>query len=306
MTKKNQTSAEIAAKGTGQATLQMILSMVIFGTIGIFVRHIPLSSGVIACVRGIVGVLFLLLVAALKKSHISGTAIRKNLIPLAISGVALGTNWILLFEAYRYTTVATATLCYYLAPVVVVLASAAMLGEKLTIKKVLCVLCALVGMVFVSGVAESGVPALAELTGVLFGMAAAVLYATVVLLNKKITDISANDRTIVQLGITAVVLLPYILLTENVAAISLKLTEILLLIVVGVVHTGVAYALYFNSIRSLKAQTAAMFSYIDPVVAILLSGLFLAEPMGIYGVIGAVMILGSAWVSELPDKRGKR
>lgn len=298
MAKQNQTQAEFGTNQARQAKLQLIVSMVIFGTIGIFVRYIPLSSGVIACVRGIVGVLFLLLIVALKKKRISGKAIRKNLIPLGISGVALGANWILLFEAYRYTTVATATLCYYLAPVFVVLASAAVLREKLTAKKILCVLCALTGMVLVSGVAESGVPTFAELRGVLLGTAAAVLYATVVLLNKKITGISANDRTIVQLGITAVILLPYILLTENVAAISLEPVEIVLLIVVGVVHTGVAYALYFNSIRSLRAQTAAMFSYIDPVVAIILSGVLLAEPMGIYGVVGAVLILGSAWVSE--------
>ncbi len=289
----------------GQAKIQLILSMIIFGSIGIFVRHIPLSSGVIACVRGIVGVLFLLLVAVCKKTKLSGNAICRNLIPLGVSGMALGANWILLFEAYRYTTVATATLCYYLAPVFVVLASAVLLREKLIAKKILCVLCALAGMVFVSGVAKSGIPAMTELKGVLLGMAAAVLYAMVVLLNKKITDISANDRTIVQLGITAVVLLPYILLTEDVMAISLQPTEIFLLMMVGVVHTGVAYALYFNSIRSLKAQTAAMFSYIDPVVAIILSGIFLAEPMGIHGLIGAVMILGSACVSELPEKQGK-
>lgn len=289
----------------GQAKIQLMFSMILFGTIGIFVRHIPLSSGVIAGVRGIVGVLFLLLVAVCRKTKLSGKAIRRNWITLVISGVALGANWILLFEAYRYTTVATATLCYYLAPVFVVLASAILLGEKLTAKKILCVLCALAGMVFVSGVAKSGVPAMTELTGVLLGTAAAALYATVVLLNKKITDISANDRTIVQLAVTAVILLPYILLTEDVGAISLRPTEIFLLMVVGVVHTGVAYALYFNSIRSLKAQTAAMFSYIDPVVAIILSGILLAEPMGLYGVIGAAMILGSAWVSELPEKQGK-
>lgn len=289
-----------------KAMLQMILSMVIFGTIGIFVRHISLSSGVIAWMRGIVGVLFLLTVSALRKKPISVGAIRKNAVLLGISGVALGANWILLFEAYRHTTVATATLCYYLAPILVVLASVVVLREKLTVKKGICALCALVGMVFVSGVIEGGAPDFSELTGVFLGMAAAVLYATVVLLNKKITGISANDRTIVQLGITAVILLPYILLTENVAKISLKPMEIILLIVVGVVHTGVAYALYFHSIGSLKAQTAAMFSYIDPVMAIVLSGVFLAEPMGVYGVIGAVLILGSACVSELPGKRADR
>lgn len=284
------------------ARLQLIASMVIFGTIGLFVRYIPLPSSVIACVRGFVGMLFLLLVMALRRKKPDMAAIKKNLLILIVSGAAIGVNWILLFEAYRFTTVATATLCYYLAPMFVLLASPLVLKERLTLRKLLCVVVSLIGMVFVSGVASSGLPSVGELTGVLLGLGAAVLYASVVLLNKKMTGIAANDRTLMQLGLAAVTISPYILLTEDLSTLALTLPALGLLLFVGVVHTGIAYAMYFGSLKDLKAQTAAILSYIDPIVAIILSALLLREHMGLGGIVGAVLILGSALISELPEK----
>ena len=289
---------------TALALLSLTLSMVIFGTIGIFVRHIPLPSSVIAFFRGLVGTVFLLLVIRFSGKQVSIVSVKRNLPKLCVSGAALGLNRILLFEAYRYTTVATATLCYYLAPIIIMLVSPMILKERLTAKKALCILSALIGMVFVSGVTQGSLPEASELRGILFGLAAACLYATVVLINKRIQGIEALDRTVVQLGISAAVLAPYILATENLFVLlpQLSLISALLLVFVAIVHTGVAYALYFSSIRDISAQTAALFSYIDPVVAILLSACLLGESMTVSSVIGAVMILGSAIVSELPEK----
>ena len=163
---------------------------------------------------------------------------------------------------------------------------------------------ALLGMVFVSGMMETGIPALSEAKGVLYGLGAACFYATVVLMNKKITDINAYDKTIMQLGMGAIVLTPYVMLNKDIGTAALSMTPPLwaLLLFVGLVHTGVAYVLYFDALKDLKAQTVAIFSYIDPIVAILLSALLLKENMGIYGVIGAVLVLGSTFISELPEK----
>ena len=287
-----------------KAKLELIASMFIFGTIGIFVRHIPLPSSVIALVRGFVGAFFVLLFVYLKKSRPDKAAIRKNFRMLALSGAFIGVNWILLFESYHYTTVATATLCYYMQPIFVIMASPFLLKERLTVKKVLCVAVALLGMVFVSGVLQTGIPALSEAKGILYGLGAAFFYATVVLMNKKITDINAYDKTIMQLGMGALVLTPYVLLTQDMGTAVLSMTPALwvLLLFVGLVHTGVAYVLYFDGLKDLKAQTAAIFSYIDPIVAIILSALLLQENMGLFGVIGAVLVLGSTFVSELPEK----
>ena len=284
------------------ATFKLTLSMVIFGTIGIFRRYIPLPSSLVAMTRGLTGMLFLLLVMVLRKRGMNRAAVRRKLGMLCLSGAAIGVNWILLFEAYNYTSVATATLCYYLAPMFVILASPLVVGERLTAKKLICVLAALLGMVFVSGVLEAGGGS-SDLKGVLLGLGAAVLYASVVLMNKQLGDVPAWDRTIVQLGSSAAVLLPYVLLTEDVGALSFTPATLALLMVVGIVHTGMAYAMYFGSLMQLKAQTAAILSYIDPVVAVLLSALLLKERMSLLSGLGAVLVLGAAIVSELPNAR---
>jgi len=279
--------------------IKLITSMCIFGTIGIFVRYIPLPSSVIAFARGLVGMFFLLAVVFIKKTEISVEDIKRNLLWLILSGTCLGMNWILLFESYRFTSVATSTLCYYLAPIIVILVSPLILKEKLTIRKGICTVVALSGMVLVSGVLQTGMPEINEIKGILFGLGAAVLYACIMLINKKIQDISAYDKTIVQLGISAAVILPYCLLTEDVAALPFSGKVLFMLLFVGILHTGVTYFLYFGSMGHLKGQTVAIISYVDPVVAVLISVFVLREGMDIWGIIGAVLILGAALVSEL-------
>ncbi len=287
-------------KSENKAKLELISSMLIFGTIGIFVRYIPLPSSIIALARAVIGVLFLMLFMIIRGKKVKWKDIRNNLFLLLFSGVLIGINWILLFESYRYTTVATATLCYYLAPVFVIVLSPFILREKITARKILCVLIALIGMFFVSGVSTSGI---SGIKGILYGIGAAVLYAIVVLCNQKIQDISAYDKTVTQLTASAIVLLPYVFFTENINAISISFIELGLLIVVGILHTGIAYTLYFASMKDLNAATIAIFSYIDPVVAIILSVILLRENMGITGVLGAVLILGATLFSSLPERK---
>ncbi len=283
------------------ALFSLIFSMMIFGTIGIFRKHIELSSGVLAMARGFIGAAFLLFIIAVKREKLSKAAIKRNLRLLILSGACIGFNWILLFEAYRYTTVATATLCYYLAPIFVIIASPLILKERLNGRKVLCVLMALAGMVLVSGVLQAGFHGLSEMKGVVFGLGAAAFYASVILMNKKIIDIPAYDKTIVQLVCAATVLVPYVLLTEELAEAEWSGIGFVLVLVVGILHTGVTYALYFGSMAHLKAQTVAIFSYIDPIVAILLSAVLLQEKMDGLTILGTVMILGAAVYSELHD-----
>lgn len=283
--------------------LSLVGSMVIFGTVGIFVSYIPLPSGVIAFTRGIIGFLCLLIFAAFSKTKISRCDILANLLLLCLSSAAIGFNWVFLFEAYRHTTVATATLCYYMAPMIVMVASPFVFKEKLSIKKICCLLVALIGMVLISGVIGNEPPSPNDLLGILFGLLAAALYATVIILNKKMKDISAHNRTMVQLGVSAVIVLPYALFAERADLTLLTPTEIILLLCVGVLHTGVAYLFYFGSIKEVPAQTVALFSYIDPAVAIILSAVILNQPMNIISGIGAVLILASSLVSELNIKK---
>lgn len=288
----------ISMKEQTKSRWMLIASMCIFGTIGIVRKYIPYPSSFVALIRGFVGSIFLLAVVAFSRKRLDQNAIRRNALLLLLSGAAIGFNWIFLFEAYNYTSVATATLCYYLAPILVILASPIVLKEKLTGKKAICAAVALFGMVLVSGVTETGFDGISELKGVLFGIAAAVLYASVILMNQKITSIGAYDKTISQLAVASIVLLPYVLLTEDLRTYSFTALPLVLLGVAGVVHTGIAYWLYFGSMGNLKAQTVALYSYLDPILAILLSMLVLKEPMTVSAGIGAVMILGAAFVSE--------
>ena len=285
------------------AKISLILAMVIFGTIGIFRKYIPLSSGIVACARGILGVAFLLTFIKFKKIRMDWAVIKKHLAILLLSGVLIGLNWVLLFESYRDTSVAVATLCYYMAPIFVMLISPFVLKEKLTVKKAVCIIVALAGMVFVSGVLDGGVSGVSELKGILFGLGAAAFYATVIMMNQKLREVPTYDKTIMQLGTAAVVLIPYILFAEDLSAVTLTPLIAVMLLIVGVVHTGIAYALYFGSMNELKAQTVALFGYIDPIVAIILSALLLKEPMTVYSAIGAVLVLGATMISELPERR---
>lgn len=280
--------------------LKILISMAIFGTVGIFVRFIPLPSAVIAFCRGVLGCLFLLLVMTVTGQKPNLTDIKRNGLVLAISGAAIGINWILLFEAYRHTTVAIATICYYLAPAFVTLGSP-LVGEKLTAKKLGCIGVAMIGMVFVSGVLQGGQNG--SLLGVLLGVGAAVFYASVILLNKKLSPISAYDKTLCQLGAASIVVAPYILLSGGISFAEMSTLGWFMLVVVGIVHTGIAYALYFGGIRDVNAQTAAILSYLDPVLSIILSALILQERLDVFSVIGAVLILGGALYSELPGQK---
>ena len=283
-----------------RAKRDLIFSVSVFGTIGIFVRWIGLPSSVIALVRGAVGAAFLLLLARFRHAPIDRAALRRRWQLLLLSAAMMSFNWITLFEAYRYTTVATATLCYYMAPIFVTLISPVLLKERLTARKLLCVFLALAGMVFVSGVPQSGLPGQSETKGILLALCSAALYAGVILINKYLAGVPAYDRTLLQLACATAVMIPYILLTEDLSAMSVTPLGAVLLLIVAVFHTGWCYALYFGSMTVLSAQTVALFSYIDPIVAILLSALLLREPLGWSGILGAALVLGSTLVSELP------
>jgi len=286
-------------KTGGRALAALVTSMVIFGTVGIFRRYIPLSSGMLAFARGMLGTLFLIVFVKIRGRKIRHGIGWKNLIWLIVSGIAIGFNWILLFEAYNYTTVSIATLCYYMQPVFVILVSPFVLREKPSARKLICAGVAIFGMVLVSGIFSGEGQDTSDLRGILYGLGAAALYASVILMNKKVQGVDAFEKTIVQLLSAALVMVPYLLITEDFSAIQLDLRTILLVLVVGIVHTGIAYVLYFGSMEGLKAQTIAIFSYIDPVTALILSAILLGETLSAAGIAGAILILGAAVVSEL-------
>lgn len=277
--------------------IALVASMLMFGTLGIVRRYIPLSSAMLAMCRGVLGSVFLLFFVLVRGGKLKLPE-RRTALRLVLTGAIMGLNWMLLFEAYNYTTVAAATMCYYMQPTIVILLSPLVFRERLGAKRLACAGAAIVGMLFVSGVLSGGAGQMQDIRGIIFGLGAAVFYATVIILNKKVVVEDIYAKTIIQLAGAALVMIPYVLITEGVPELALTPADIGLVLLVGVVHTGVTYALYFGSMQRLRAQTVAVLSYIDPVFALLLSAAVLHESLTPLGIVGAVLIIGSAIISE--------
>ena len=280
--------------------LMLIASMTIFGTLGLFVRNISVSSGELALYRAVLAALLIVVFLLVTKQKIPFSNIKKEIPLLLASGVAMGINWILLFEAYKYTTVSAATLSYYFAPVIVTVVCPILFRERLTVKQLLCFVMSTLGLVMIIGIGDLGGGN--DITGILFGLGAAVFYATVVLLNKFIKNVEGIHRTFLQFLSAIVILIPYVMLTSGITLGSLNMTGWVNLLIVGLIHTGVTYCMYFSSLKELPGQKAAILSYIDPLVAVLISVMILGETMTLWQVVGGVLILGFTLWNEISPK----
>lgn len=276
----------------------MILAMAVFGTLGPFVRNISVSSGELALYRAVLAALLIGTYFIFTKQRIDLKSIRKEAPILLLSGVAMGINWILLFEAYKYTTVSVATLSYYFAPVIVTAVCPLLFKEKLSVRNIICFVMSTIGLVMLIGVTDIGGGS-SDIIGILYGLGAALFYASVILLNKFIKGVAGIQRTMLQFISAIAVLLPYVLLTGGITLGSLDGLGWTCLLVVGLFHTGVCYCLYFSSLKELPGQEASILSYIDPLVALLVSVFILGEQILPIQIVGGLMILGFTLWNEL-------
>lgn len=283
--------------------IMLIVAMCIYGSIGLVRKSVALSSSLIALSRSVIGAIFLIVALLLRKQKVDTNKIKKNFVYLVISALALGFNWVFLFESYSYLSVATATLIYYFAPTIVIFVSVPLFKDKLTLKHIFCAIISLVGMIFISGVLQSEFTL--SISGILFAVGAMLLYATVIVLNRKANEVPTLERTTIQLSVSAIILLPYTLLTDKILFLGVDSTSIILLIIMGIVHTGIAYLLYFSAIGTLKSHTVAIFSYIDPTLAVILSFTVMQEGFSVFSLIGAILIILSSIVSQVNLKTNK-
>ena len=284
-----------------KAKIKIIVSMIVFGTLSIFIKNIPLSPSEIALFRAIIASISIILYQFISKRRIKFSEIKNDLPLLFISGAAMGFNWILLFEAYNYTTVSIATLSYYFAPVIVMIACPLLFKEKLTLKQIVCFIMSTIGLILIIGIRDANKGA-GSFIGICFGLAAAVFYATVIILNKFIKNVTGIDRTLLQFFAAIIVLTPYIFITSGIHLSNIGSIGIINLLIVGIIHTGITYCLYFSSLKDLKGQEAAILSYIDPLVAIIVSVAVLNETITIIQIVGGVLILGFTLLNELKIK----
>lgn len=280
------------------ARLMLLVSMAIFGTLGLFVRHIQVSSGELALYRAIMATSLIGGYLLITGNKIPFQTIKKDIPFLILSGMAMGINWMLLFEAYKYTTVSIATLSYYFAPVIVTLVCPILFKEKMSVKQVVCFVMSTLGIVMITGIGDVSTSG-TNIIGILFGLGAAMFYATVILVNKFIKTVEGLHRTFLQFVAAIIILVPYVAATSG---INLGLLDTIgwgALLVVGIVHTGITYCLYFSSLNELPGQKVAILSYIDPLVAIIISVTLLGERMTVMQVIGGALILGFTLWNEV-------
>lgn len=283
--------------------LKIILAMLIWGTMGVFIKTIPLNSIEIAFYRSIIGAVFIIILSSITKEKWNLEDLKADLKVLIASGIALGAGWVLLFQGYKNTTISIATLSYYIAPVFIVILSILVLKEKITIKKVLCIIVAIIGLLLVLDIKSLGnIGNNNHALGIFYSVLAAVFYAIVVILNKFIKRLSGFKVTIVQLLVSTLILMPLTILNSTRTILSLDILSLVLLLFVGIVHTGIAYLLYFSSVKEIEGQSIAILSYMDPIFALLIAGIFLGEKMTIIQLFGGILILGSAYISE--SKKG--
>lgn len=288
-------------KKASNARWMLIGSMAIFGTLAPFVRRIGLSSGELALYRAVMAASLIAVFLLVTGQRIAVAAIKKEIPLLLLSGMAMGFNWILLFEAYKYTTVSIATLSYYFAPVLVTAASTVLFREKLTVKQIICFLMSTLGIVMVTGIGELAVGG-RNAIGILFGLGAAVLYAVCILINKFIKNVDGIHRTFLQFLAAILVVSPYVLLTSGITLGNMDAPGWVNLLIVGFLHTGITYCMYFTALKNVSGQQVSILSYIDPLVAVVISVTVLGETMTALQLAGGILILGFTLWNEITPK----
>ncbi len=277
--------------------LSFILSMIIFGAVGVFARYIQLPSSEIALWMSLIGSCFLLVIFFYKKERFTKISILQNIWPLVLSSLALCGNWIFLFQAYKETTIANAALSYYFAPVLVICLSPIILKEKISVRKIFYVGVALVGLFFIVQSQTTGTSE--HYSGIVYGLIAACFYTIVTFTNKYIRGLKEPENTIIQLALAALFLALYLFGTSGFQVMQIDIKSISLLIALGIVHAGIGFYLFFFGMRHLKGQSIAILSYIDPLTSLVISTMIIGEKMTILQIIGAILLLGATFLSEI-------
>jgi len=288
-----------------KAYVKYVISLLIFGSNGVVASYILLSSSQIVLARTVIGSLFLGLVFMLGRQRPDFEQIKKQWRYLLGSGISLGLSWVFVYEAYRLIGVSTATLSYYCGPVIVLAVAPFIFQEKMTVSKLTGISLVVLGMVLVNG-ADFLTEGMSW--GLLCGLMAALFYAAMIIANKKIAQLTGLEITLVSLVTASAVVAPYaLLLHRGTQAVALAGPNLIPILIIGVVNTGIACYLYFAAVHELPAQSVAMCSYIEPLSALVFSALMLNEHLTMVQILGATFILGGAVFSELyPFKKEQK
>lgn len=282
-----------------KALVKYILALLLFGSNGIIASLIDMTSYEIVMFLTLLGSILLLCLYLIKHRHFTFHKHKKALCFLIGSGMAMGISWIFLYEAYQQIGVSIASLGYYCGPVMVMIVSPFLFSEKFTKEKMLGFLAVLVGIVFVNSNAihESG-----NGFGIFCALMSAVMYAFMVTLNKKADKITGMENSCLQLTTAFLTVFVFVVAKQG-FHFYINTTDILPLLFLGLVNTGIGCYLYFSSIGGIKIQTMAILGYLEPLSAVIFSVIFLHEQMILIQIIGATLIIGGAVYTTLKEAK---
>lgn len=277
------------------ATLKYIAALLLFGANGIVASFILLSSYEIVFTRTLIGALFLILIFIPSKQKVSFGQNKLHSLYLVISGAAMGASWVFLFEAYSQVGVSIATLAYYCGPVIVMILAPILFKEKIVVSKLIGFLCVLLGMLCVN---ELEIFRGHISQGLILGILAAFAYAFMVIFNKKAESITGLENPMWQLVISFLTVAVFLSIRHGLS-IHIAPGNLIPILLLGVVNTGIGCYFYFSSIGNLPVQTVSILGYLEPISALFFSAAFLGESLSVFQLAGAVLILGGAAFGEL-------
>lgn len=284
-----------------KAFIKHISSLLLFGLNGIVASNIALNSYEIVFLRTFLGSVFLVVLFLLGKGKFHIKENKKDALFIIYSGIAMGTSWMFLYEAYQQIGVSLSILIYYCGPVIVMILSPIIFKEKLTASKIIGFLIVLVGLVFVNG---NAIGDSSNTWGLFCGAMSAVTYFFMVTLNKQSKRITGIENPVIQLVVSFLTVGVFLGIKQG-FAISIPTNAWIWILILGVINTGVGCYWYFSTLSKLPVQTVAVCSYLEALSAVVFAALLLGEKMTVIQVVGAVCIIGGAMIGELIKPKRK-
>lgn len=285
-----------------KAYFKFIFSLLLFGINGIVASHINLTSSEIVFLRTLLGSIFLIIMFVLTGGKFHVKQYPKDMLFIILSGIAMGTSWMFLYEAFQQIGVSLASLLYYCGPVLVMIVSPFVFKEMLTVPKIVGFLIVLVGIFLVNGINDTNN---SNTWGFICGLLSAVTYCLMVTFNKQSRNIVGFENSAIQLIISFLTVAVFIGVRQH-FVIVIPVESWPWILVLGIITTGVGCYLYFSSLSKIPAQTAAIFGYFELLSAVIFAAILLHEKMSLSQSIGAVCIIGGAMLGELVKTKKKQ
>lgn len=274
--------------------VKLLLVMVIWGSLGVFTRTIPLSALNLAFLRALIALPVLF--AAMKMGSQRKVTL-KRLRPYIVSGVLLGFGWLTLFYGFKHTNISTAVIIYNMCPVYVMIGAPIFLKESISRIQIAVIVISFIGLFLIVG---NNLLEGAGYMGMMLSAVSGMCYAVIVLINRNIKDrVDNRYATFVQILTAMLVLLPFVVYDGTIySVIELSGVQLFLTVLLGVVHTGVAYTMFFSLYAHMKSVEIVSYSYFEPLFGVLMGVLFIGEILSIWQIAGGILILGSTYIGE--------